>query len=157
MDCHPPPLLPAPLCSLLIFLPLSLLCVPSPPLPLPLLCLANEKEKESMGMPLCASRGVEWKSIRYLKRREPRNNTAETQMNSPFNIGDRDETGSRGKRWMKKKKNPVKHEFKWRVKRTERIKPDGGLVAIYSNVKTQQKKNITCRLVWCHQSVWKTQ
>lgn len=79
-------------------LPLSLLCVPSPPLPLPLLCLANEKENESMGMLLCASRGVEWKSIRYLKTREPRNNTAETQMNSPFNIGDRDQTGSRGKR-----------------------------------------------------------
>lgn len=79
-------------------LPLSLLCVPSPPLPLPLLCLANEKEKESMGMLLCASRGVEWKSIRYLKTREPRNNMVETQMNSPFNIGDRDETGSCGKR-----------------------------------------------------------
>lgn len=46
-----------------------------------------------MGMLLCASRGVEWKSINYLKTRGLQNNIGETQMTSLFNIGKKDERG----------------------------------------------------------------
>lgn len=49
----------------------------SPPL-LFLLCLGNEKNRIN-GSPLCAGRGVEWKSIGYLKTRGLRNNTEEDE------------------------------------------------------------------------------
>lgn len=70
------------------------LSLPLSPTSLSPLCLANEKKKkESMGMRLCASRGVEWKSINYLKTRGLQNNIGETQMTSLFNIGKKDERG----------------------------------------------------------------
>lgn len=51
-----------------------------------------------MGMLLCASRGVEWKSINYLKTRGLQNNIGETQMTSLFNIGKKDERGWKGRK-----------------------------------------------------------
>lgn len=48
-------------------------------------------------MLLCASRGVEWKSISYLKTTGLQNNIGETQLTSLFNIGKKDERGAIGR------------------------------------------------------------